>query len=161
MVGNTAVNDSKGVLLHFQAKQIREAALGDLVATHRLAHVSVVIISGGSAGGLAAFLHADWWCDSLAEKSAGFLHKCVALADSGFFLDYESPRAAAGPPPPSYHAGYYRSILALPPSTPQSVTRFGTSLETFLGPMPTSSQRVCTCAVKLWLGKAGWYSFVT
>lgn len=127
MVGNTAVNDSKGVLLHFQAKQIREAALGDLVATHRRAHVSVVIISGGSAGGLAAFLHADWWCDSLAEKSAGLPHKCVALPDSGFFLDYESPRAAAGPPPPSYHAGYYRSILALPPSTPQSVTRFGTT----------------------------------
>ena len=91
-----------------------------------LATASEVLISGSSAGGLAAFLHADWWCDAIraatnstggkhprlsANGTNGPLRKCAALPDSGFFLDYESPRATTTPPPANYRAGYYRAYM--------------------------------------------------
>ena len=82
-----------------------------LLADHDLASASDVVISGGSAGGLAAFLHADWWCDALRTAADGSLQKCVALPDSGFFLDYESPRATAVPPPAKYRGGYYHAYM--------------------------------------------------
>lgn len=84
---------------------------------HGLAHASEVIVSGGSAGGLAAFLHADWWCDTLGAITAtnGALRKCSALSDSGFFLDYESQRAKEVPPPGSIHGGYYRAYMEWAP----------------------------------------------
>ena len=111
-VGDAAANDATGTL-HFRGRAIREAAHAALVADHGLAHASEVIVSGGSAGGLAAFLHADWWCDTLGATTAanGALRKCSALPDSGFFLDYEYQRAKVVPPPGSIHGGYYRAYM--------------------------------------------------
>ena len=108
-VGDAVANDTQGEL-HFRGRATRQATLAALLADHGLAVASEAIVSGGSAGGLAAFLHADWWCDALAKKN-GALRKCVALPDSGFFLDYESPRATAEPPPTKYRAGYFRAYM--------------------------------------------------
>jgi hypothetical protein len=113
-VGDAVANDKQGAL-HFKGKATREATLAALIADQGMADASEVIISGGSAGGLAAFLHADWWCDMIGAattaKKNGTLRKCVALPDSGFFLDYESPRATVVPPPPKYKGGYYQAYM--------------------------------------------------
>jgi len=45
------------------------------------------VISGCSAGGLATFLHLDWWKANLANNT-----HVAGMPDSGFFLDFESPR---------------------------------------------------------------------
>ena len=104
-VGDAVAHDTNGAL-HFRGVAIREATHAALLANHGLAHASEVVISGGSAGGLAVVLHADWWCDRLG---AG---RCVALPDSGFFLDWESPRAKPVLPPGSIRGGYYRAYMA-------------------------------------------------
>ena len=112
-VGDAVAKDAQGVL-HFSGRAIRNATLAALLADHKLASASDVVISGGSAGGLAAFLHADWWCDAIRASSSSSigLRKCAALPDSGFFLDYQSPRATAVPPPAKYVAGYYRAYMS-------------------------------------------------
>jgi len=43
------------------------------------------MISGCSAGGLATYLHLDWWASQLPGTA-----KVRGLPDSGFFLDYDS-----------------------------------------------------------------------
>lgn len=56
------------------------------LTTKGLASATEVVISGCSAGGLATYLHVDWW--------AAHFHSSVkvrGLPDSGFFLDYNSP----------------------------------------------------------------------
>ena len=81
--------------LHFRGRRIREAMLASLLADHKLGAATDVVIGGCSAGGLATYLHADHWCDALAKATAdpvtGDSAACVAMPDSGFFLDYESP----------------------------------------------------------------------
>jgi len=109
-VGDAVANDTQGAL-HFRGRAIKEATLAALLAHHELASASEVVISGGSAGGLAAFIHADWWCDAIRAATNGSLGKCAALPDSGFFLDYESPRATATPPPAKYKGGYFRAYM--------------------------------------------------
>jgi len=110
-VGDAVANDAQGAL-HFRGRAIKEATLAALLAHYKLASASEVVVSGSSAGGLAAFIHADWWCDAIRAATKGSLGKCVALPDSGYFLDYESPRATAVPPPASYRGGYYREYMA-------------------------------------------------
>ena len=112
-VGDAVANDPHGAL-HFGGRAIRNATLAALLGDHKLASASDVVISGGSAGGLAAFLHADWWCDAIRTSGtakSGSAAKCAALPDSGFFLDYESPRATAAPPPAKYRAGYFQAYM--------------------------------------------------
>lgn len=61
-----------------------------------LRRTSDLVVSGCSAGGLATFLHTDQWCDALKAVSPGA--KCVGMPDSGFFLDYQDPRASPTAP---------------------------------------------------------------
>jgi len=49
-----------------------------------------VVISGCSAGGLATYLHVDWWANQVPKA------KVIGLPDSGFFLDYDAPGAMYG-----------------------------------------------------------------
>ena len=109
-VGDAAASDAQGAL-HFRGRANKEATLAALLADHDLASASEVVVSGGSAGGLAAFIHADWWCDEIRAAASSSLRKCAALPDSGFFLDYESPRATATPPPAKYKGGYFRAYM--------------------------------------------------
>ena len=109
-VGDAVASDAQGAL-HFRGRANKEATLATLLARHELASASEVVISGGSAGGLAAFIHADWWCDAIRTATGGSLSKCAALPDSGFFLDYESPHATAVPPPAKYKGGYFRAYM--------------------------------------------------
>ena len=69
------------VALHFRGLAIREAVLASLRANAGLGSASDVVVTGCSAGGLAAFLHTDWFAAQLpAAKTRG-------MPGSGWFLD--------------------------------------------------------------------------
>jgi len=67
--------------LQFRGKRIREAVVAHLKLTAGLASATDVVISGASAGGLAAFLHTDWYGDQLPGA------KLRGMPDSGWFLN--------------------------------------------------------------------------
>ncbi|XP_020587714.1 pectin acetylesterase 9 isoform X2 [Phalaenopsis equestris] len=68
-------------VLHFRGKRIWEAIINDLLPKG-LMNAQKALLSGSSAGGLAAFLH----CDSLSQMlPASVIIKC--MSDAGFFLD--------------------------------------------------------------------------
>eukprot|EP00438_Fugacium_kawagutii_P030089 Skav228178 [mRNA] locus=scaffold3933:167264:168451:+ [translate_table: standard] len=109
---NETVTVYKNQSLFFRGKRIREAIAKDLMEKRGLKDASDLMVSGGSAGGLATFLHADQWCDTLHTVNPSA--KCVALPDSGFFIDYQDPSVTCQPESPgllgetangNYHCG--------------------------------------------------------
>eukprot|EP01113_Clastostelium_recurvatum_P025069 TRINITY_DN3008_c0_g1_i7.p1 TRINITY_DN3008_c0_g1~~TRINITY_DN3008_c0_g1_i7.p1 ORF type:complete len:367 (+),score=50.78 TRINITY_DN3008_c0_g1_i7:20-1120(+) len=67
--------------LYFRGLNIREAVVADLRQSYGFNDASDVVVGGCSAGGLAAYLHTDWYASQVPKARAG------ALPDSGFFLD--------------------------------------------------------------------------
>ena len=91
--GNNAtvnIDPATGTALYFRGSRVRTLMQQDLFAKG-LGNASDLVVSGCSAGGLATFLHTDQWCD--AVKAVSPEAKCVGMPDSGFFLDYQDPRA--------------------------------------------------------------------
>jgi len=80
--------------LYFYGLGIREAVVASVKEMYGFDQATDVVIGGCSAGGLAAYLHADWYADQ-APKA-----KARALPDSGFFLDGNYSRDGA----PDYEA---------------------------------------------------------
>ena len=70
----------------YRGARIRRAASAWLLANTELSSATDVVITGGSAGALATFLHADEW---RAELPSGAT--VVAVPDSGFFRDWTKP----------------------------------------------------------------------
>ena len=78
-----------GTMLYFKGAYVREAVVADLrqrMGSHFTAATDAVI-GGSSAGGLAVYLHVDWWREQLPTSAT-----VVGLADSGFFLDWNATR---------------------------------------------------------------------
>ena len=80
----TTVNGTK---LHFKGRAIREASVRSLARRFGtdFSNGTDFVIGGSSAGGLAVYLHADWWHRQLPATAT-----VAGLADSGFFLDWRS-----------------------------------------------------------------------
>jgi len=90
--GNNAnVERWDGHDLFFRGFQNLQAYLRSLKTLHKLGSSTDVVISGCSAGGLATYLHVDWWKENLPSMA-----KVRGLPDSGFFLDFNS-KAPNGP----------------------------------------------------------------
>jgi len=90
--------------LWFRGLSVLRTTLNQLCALHGLADATDVILSGGSAGGLAALLHADKVREWL--KTAGApLKRYRAVPNSGFFLMHDT---ADGEPvwPEAYKATF-------------------------------------------------------
>jgi len=83
---NATINRYQNNPLFFRGQRILQAMRDDLFNVENLKAATDVVISGCSAGGLATFLHVDWWRSVLTPST-----HVVGLPDSGFFLDYESP----------------------------------------------------------------------
>jgi hypothetical protein len=75
----------QGNNLYFRGFRNLKAIFEDLSSNHGLNVATDVVVSGCSAGGLATYLHVDWWRERLPQKA-----HVVGMPDSGFFLDYES-----------------------------------------------------------------------
>ena len=78
-------NDDRIDGLHFNGLDILNAVQDDL-SNKIFTDLSEVVIGGSSAGGLAVYLHLDWWAEKLASVNPAM--KVVGLPDGGFFLDY-------------------------------------------------------------------------
>jgi hypothetical protein len=83
---NATVSIIKDKAIYYRGFRILEAIFSDLFTNRGLNKATDVVVSGCSAGGLATYLHLDWWRNNLPVSI-----KVVGLPDSGFFLDYESP----------------------------------------------------------------------
>ena len=75
---NTSTTMHKGNQLHFRGKDNLDALIEDLLTNKGMDKATEVVISGGSAGALAVYLHADAIRAKL-PKSA----KVVAMPDDG------------------------------------------------------------------------------
>ncbi|KAG0491640.1 hypothetical protein HPP92_005038 [Vanilla planifolia] len=78
--GDSEYSNGKEVI-YFRGKRIWEAIIDDLLSKG-LMQAQMVLLSGCSAGGLAAFLHCDALSQVLPES---VIIKC--MSDAGFFLD--------------------------------------------------------------------------
>ena len=74
-----------GTTLYFRGKRILDALLAFLKLNHGLSKATEVLLSGGSAGGLSAFLHADY-----VRSHFGPEVKFGVAPVSGFFLMHDN-----------------------------------------------------------------------
>jgi len=82
---NDTITTVDGTPLYFRGFRNLQAYYKDLTANHRLQAGTDYVISGCSAGGLATYLHVDWWRQNLPAGA-----KVRGMPDSGYFLDYDS-----------------------------------------------------------------------
>jgi len=72
--------------LYFRGRAILDAEIEDLLSRRGMKEATDVVISGCSAGGLATFLHCDYWAKAIGLATDGAA-KVACMPDSGFFLD--------------------------------------------------------------------------
>jgi len=82
---NATVQTYEGHKVYYRGYLNLQAYYKDLMAKHSLGKATHAVISGCSAGGLATYLHADWWAEHLQNVDTR------AMPDSGFFVDYNAP----------------------------------------------------------------------
>jgi hypothetical protein len=70
--------------LYFRGKENLKAVKNSLVS-RGLSNATDIVISGCSAGGLAVYLHLDWWRDTIAAYDSSI--RVTGLAIDGYFLD--------------------------------------------------------------------------
>eukprot|EP00937_MAST-01D_sp_MAST-1D-sp2_P000842 g842.t1 len=84
--GGSFLGDAAGAsgrtALQFRGKRIREALIASLRATAAFGAATDVVVGGCSAGGAAAYFHADWYA---AQAPAGA--RVRAMPDSGWFVE--------------------------------------------------------------------------
>lgn len=68
--------------LYFRGKAILTAVMTDIKSNFPIAQAKNIIISGCSAGGLATYLHLDWWRANLPQTA-----RVVGIPDAGWFFD--------------------------------------------------------------------------
>jgi hypothetical protein len=71
--------------VYYRGRRILDAVLADLRTKHGLAAADKVVLSGGSAGGLATVANCDYVAATVAKYNAPTKTWCIA--DAGFFLD--------------------------------------------------------------------------
>lgn len=81
-----------GDKLWFRGKRVLDAMLEALMKDHGLGTAKEVLLSGGSAGGLAAYLHTDY----VAAKMPRSVRKFKSSPVSGFFLMHHDYTGAPG-----------------------------------------------------------------
>ena len=75
------VDGKKTTKLYFRGRRVLDAMLDALLSEHGLNNADEVLLSGGSAGGLSTYLHADYIKTKLPTST-----KYKAAPNSGFFL---------------------------------------------------------------------------
>jgi hypothetical protein len=74
--------------IYFRGARVLRAVIAALSAAG-LSRAKEVVVSGCSAGGLSTYAHADTWAAALPRA------RVVAMADSGFFLNYNATNVPA------------------------------------------------------------------
>eukprot|EP01052_Picozoa_sp_SAG31_P025650 SAG31_NODE_2260_length_6065_cov_3.729802_1_plen_266_part_00 len=86
---NTSTTVFEGKELYFRGKANLEGLLASMKSKYALAAATDVVVSGGSAGGLSTYLHAD-----AVRAALPLATKVVAMPDAGFFIDNDISRAS-------------------------------------------------------------------
>jgi len=81
-----SVDNSTGTPLYFRGKRVLDSILDVLLTEHGLKEAQEVLLSGGSAGGLATFLHTDYVHSRMPPSVTKFKSSPV----SGFFLLHDN-----------------------------------------------------------------------
>ena len=82
--GDAEGEASDGTRMHYRGKRILDAVLDELLTEFGLDSAEEVLVSGSSAGGLAAFLHSDF----IRSRMPTSVRRFKAAPISGFFLDH-------------------------------------------------------------------------
>eukprot|EP01052_Picozoa_sp_SAG31_P008464 SAG31_NODE_429_length_15801_cov_6.878551_3_plen_422_part_00 len=85
---STPPDSAGGTRLHWRGKHILNGGITDMLRHRGLAKATEVVVSGCSAGGLAAFLHCDHLADRIHKEGLPSA-KVVCMPDSGLFRDYQ------------------------------------------------------------------------
>jgi hypothetical protein len=80
--------------LYYRGSYILDGVYDTLLAQHGLASAATVVVSGCSAGGLAAFIHVDHIAAKI--RAANPSARVVGAPGAGFFLGEAAPYAGAG-----------------------------------------------------------------
>ena len=75
--------------LYFRGKRVMDAILETLVESYGFGAATHVLLSGCSAGGLAAYMHTDYVSDFVTANSPN-LKQFASAPVSGFFLDHKN-----------------------------------------------------------------------
>jgi hypothetical protein len=106
---NNNVSIVDNTKLYFRGKRILDGVLQELQKSKNLKSATDVVISGCSAGGLATYLHADWWASQFGKNVKvaalpGLKKERIGVTatlsfflsfirtDSGWFVDLETSR---------------------------------------------------------------------
>ena len=91
-----------GTRLHWRGKHILNGGITDMLQKRRLVQAEDVVVSGCSAGGLAAFLHCDHFAERI-HKEGSPSAKVACMPDSGLFRDYQGCTEPGLCRAPHYH----------------------------------------------------------
>ena len=91
-----------GKVLHWRGKHILNGGITDMLQNRGLATAAEVVVSGCSAGGLAAFLHCAHFADRIHAEGLATA-KVVCMPDSGLFRDFEGCTVPGVCRAPGYH----------------------------------------------------------
>jgi hypothetical protein len=94
--GGSFTGDAEGAFqgapLYFHGLKIRQQTVAALTASFGFDAATDLVVGGGSAGGIAAYLHADFYAAQCAASSC----KAIVMPDSGFFEDGDNDRDGKG-----------------------------------------------------------------
>lgn len=76
----------RGTPVHFRGRANLAATLATLIEQYGMGDAEEVILSGGSAGGVATYQSLDW-AGGVLRRSCARLRSIVGFADTGLFLD--------------------------------------------------------------------------
>lgn len=92
--GNTTTRDATGRTWHFRGKEIIRAIIADLVEEYDLGKAERLVLTGGSAGGMATVANGDW-VRTLLPPLQG--RRYIAYPDAGVFQDVQPHRMCDSP----------------------------------------------------------------
>eukprot|EP01065_Artemidia_motanka_P015223 TRINITY_DN19098_c0_g1_i1.p1 TRINITY_DN19098_c0_g1~~TRINITY_DN19098_c0_g1_i1.p1 ORF type:complete len:433 (+),score=116.73 TRINITY_DN19098_c0_g1_i1:70-1299(+) len=81
--GRAGAVEYKGQTLHFRGRANFDAMVTDLMQNFGMSEATEVVLSGGSAGGLAVFYNVDHLAEMLPDSV-----RLTGFPDAGFFLDH-------------------------------------------------------------------------
>jgi hypothetical protein len=79
-----------GQTIFYRGARIHRAMVAALLRDEGVSSATDVLLAGGSAGGLATYLHADSWRDAILAQAPSA--RFVAVPDSGFFLNFNATK---------------------------------------------------------------------
>lgn len=126
--------NTNGQLVWYRGKANLAAVFEHLQVVHKLDAASEVILSGGSAGGLAVYYHIDWVAETVRSRSP--TARVTGFPDAGYFADLQNTTGSFD----------YRSFFQTADNTAWNTTLSGGVNSACLRTTPTADSWQCLMA---------------